>query len=367
MNFTGDKRIVLTLDAGGTNLVFSAIQANQEIVTPLTLPSNADDLNKCIDTIIKGVNEISSKLISKPVALSLAFPGPIDHTKGIVGDLNNLPAFRGGIPLGPILQNRLNMPVFVNNDGNLFAYGEGLYGFLPFVNSLLQNEGRAKRYRNLIGITLGTGFGAGIIRNEELFAGDNFISAEVCLLRNRINPNTSSEEGISIRAIQRVYADKAKIDPSNIPSPKTIFAIANGQSEGNKDAALEAFRQLGVALGDALGNILTLIDGMVVIGGGISGAMSLIYPSLLEELNSKFISYHSYPYPRIIQKVFNLDDEKDTKLFLQNNEKLILVPETGEKITYSPEARVGIGTSKIGASKSISLGAYAYALKYLQP
>jgi len=365
MNLTGDKRIVLTLDAGGTNLVFSAIQNNQEIVSPLTLPSNADNLENCIKTVIQGYQEITSKLSSKPDAFSLAFPGPIDHSTGIIGNLNNLPAFKGGVPLGPILASRLKIPVFINNDGNLFAYGEALYGFLPFINNLLATEGRAKRYHNLVGITLGTGFGAGIVRNDEFFTGDNFLAAEVCMLRNRINSNTSAEEGISIRAIQRVYADKAGIDPINVPSPKTIFAIANGEIEGNRDAAREAFHQLGVSMGDALGNILTIIDGLIVIGGGISGAMSLIYPSLLKEINSKFNSYHSDPYPRLIQKVFNLDDEKDKVLFLQNNEKMILVPDTGENIPYAPEARLAIAISKMGASKSISFGAYAYALKVI--
>ncbi len=43
-----DKRIVLTLDAGGTNFVFSAIQSNNEIVEPICLSANADNLEKCL-------------------------------------------------------------------------------------------------------------------------------------------------------------------------------------------------------------------------------------------------------------------------------------------------------------------------------
>ena len=365
MNLTGDNRIVLTLDAGGTNLVFSAIQANQEIVSPLTLPSNADNLDNCINAIVKGFNEIISRLSSKPVALSFAFPGPIDQSTGIIGDVNNMPAFRGGVPLGPILRNRMKMPVFINNDGDLFAYGEALFGFLPYVNNLLREEGYSKRYNNLIGITLGTGFGAGIVRNEEMFSGDNFLAGEVCMLRSRIDSSSFAEEDISIRAIQRVYTEKANIDPTNVPSPEKIFRIAKGEVNGNKEAANEAFHKLGISLGDAICNILTLVDGLVVIGGGISGAMSFIYPSLMDEINSYFVTYKGEHYPRLIQKVFNLDDEKSLQLFLQNFEKTFLIPEIGEEISYSPEARLAIGTSKIGTSKAISLGAYAYALKAL--
>jgi glucokinase len=363
MSNSVDNRVVLTLDAGGTNFVFSAFQSNLEIVQSLTMPSSAHNLEDCINTIIKGTNAIISRIKDKPVALSVAFPGPINHVTGIVGNLNNMPAFRNTVPLGPILSNKLKIPVYINNDGNLFAYGEAKFGLLPYINNLLLEEKRSKKYSNLVGITLGTGFGAGIVRNGEIFSGDNFLSAEVCMLRNRINPETSAEEGISIRAIQRVYAEKANIDVSNVPSPKTIFTIAKGEAEGNKEAALEAFRQLGVILGDAIGNILSLIDSLVVIGGGISGAMPFIYPSLMAELNSQFVSYSNKSNPRLIQKVFNLDDGNERKLFLDDNEKIIIVPETGERIAYSPQARLGIATSKAGASKSISLGAYAYALK----
>ena len=95
MNTFEDKRIVLTLDAGGTNFVFSAIQGNQEIVEPVRLASNAQDLKVCLDTIVKGFQQVLESLSQSPVAISFAFPGPADYPNGIIGDLPNLPAFRG--------------------------------------------------------------------------------------------------------------------------------------------------------------------------------------------------------------------------------------------------------------------------------
>ena len=71
-----DRRIVMTLDAGGTNFVFSAVQENEAIVQPLTLPSNAHDLSLCLATIVKGFKEIGAKLSHPPIAISFAFPGP---------------------------------------------------------------------------------------------------------------------------------------------------------------------------------------------------------------------------------------------------------------------------------------------------
>jgi glucokinase len=49
---------------------------------------------------------------------------------GIIGDLENLPTFKGGVALGPMLEEIFNIPVFINNDGDLFAYGEAIAGLL---------------------------------------------------------------------------------------------------------------------------------------------------------------------------------------------------------------------------------------------
>ena len=58
------------------------------------------------------------------------------------------------------------MPVFINNDGDLFAYGEALGGTLREINAKLEASGSPKRYRNLVGFTLGTGFGSAFIENK---------------------------------------------------------------------------------------------------------------------------------------------------------------------------------------------------------
>ena len=74
-----EKRIVMTLDAGGTNLVFSAIQDGKEIVSPITYPSEVDDIQICLQTLLKGFEEVKALLSESPVAISFAFPGPADY------------------------------------------------------------------------------------------------------------------------------------------------------------------------------------------------------------------------------------------------------------------------------------------------
>ena len=366
MDYNNDKRTVMTLDAGGTNFVFSAIQGGKEVIEPISLPSNASNLNKCLETLVVGFEKVKAALPEKPVAISFAFPGPADYPNGIIGDLGNLPSFRGGIALGPMLEEKFNLPVFINNDGDLYAYGEALAGYLPFINQLLEEAGSPKRFKNLVGFTLGTGFGAGIVRNGELFIGDNSGAGEVWLLRNKLNPEMNAEEGVSIRAVQREYANQVGISFEDAPTPKDIFEIASGKLDGNKEAALNAYKRMGEVLGDAIGNVLTLIDGIAVIGGGVSGAASLFLPAMMEEINSNYKNYNGDVYRRLAVSAFNLEDEKDLELFKKGDSKEITVPGSSKKIMYDPMSRVGVGISKIGTSKAVALGAYAFALNNLK-
>jgi glucokinase len=360
-----DFRTVMTLDAGGTNFVFSAIRGNQEVVTPITLPSNGHDLRLCLETMTEGFRKVHARLREPAVAISFAFPAPADYPNGIIGDLLNLPGFRGGVAVGPMLSEQFGLPVFINNDGDLYTYGEALSGFLPEINARLEEAGSPKRFKNLFGITLGTGFGGGLVRDGRLYQGDNSMASEVWLLRNKLNTKTNAEEGVSIRATQRVYAELTGTAWEDAPSPKEIFDIGMGSLPGNRSAAVEAYRQLGEVLGDALGNILTITDSLAVIGGGVAGARELIVPAMMKELRGEYENYKGKRYYRLIQRAYYLDDEGDLQDFLQGDSRTIVVPGSSNTLHYDPLARIGIGFSRLGASKAIALGAYAYALNAL--
>lgn len=365
MNDRADKRIVMTLDAGGTNFVFSAIQGNEEIISPLTMPSNAHDLTRCLATIVKGFSEIKSKLLQEPVAISFAFPGPADYPRGIIGDLGNLPCFRGGVALGPMLEEQFKLPVFINNDGDLFAYGESIAGFLPYVNGLLDTSGSPKRFENLVGLTIGTGFGGGIVRKGELFLGDNSSAGEVWLLRNKVDPAMNAEEGASIRAVQKAYAQQTGIALEEVPSPKDIYEIGVGKQKGNKEAAIAAYNRMGEVVGDALANALTLIDGLAVIGGGVAGAHSLFLTALVREMNAPYVFPDGQARPRLVSRVYNIEDERERAEFLRGERRIVKVPQSDKTVVYDPLRRTVVGMTRLGTSKAVSVGAYAFALNAL--
>mgnify|MGYP002098827081 CR=1 FL=1 len=239
--YSHDNRVVITLDAGGTNLVFGAMQANKFIVEPITLPSHAENLDKCLAAIVEGFRAVISRLSEKPVAISFAFPGPADYPNGIIGGyLPNFPSFREGVALGPFLEAKFGIPVYINNDGDLFAYGEALGGALPEVNARLEALGSPKKYKNLVGYTFGTGFGVGLVIDNRLNRGDNSCVETFCL-RHKKMPEVIVEEGVAVRAIKRVYGE-ASGDVNHKFEPREI---RRRETSGRRRSRPEGFRRTG--------------------------------------------------------------------------------------------------------------------------
>lgn len=360
-----DPRIVLTLDAGGTTFAFSAVQGDREVAGPLTLPSRAADLDACLANLRAGFAQMHDRTGRQAVAISFAFPGPADYPAGIIGDLGNLPAFRGGVPLGPILEDAFRLPVFINNDGDLFALGEAMAGLLPWANDRLAEAGSPRRYRNLLGVTFGTGFGGGIVSGGRLHLGDNSAAAEIWLLRNKLDREAPAEEGVSIRAVRRAYASLAGVDPGSVPEPRELAEIAAGRRAGDAAAARETFRRLGEAAGDAIANAVTLVDGLVVIGGGLAGAAEFFLPALVAELNGSLRTHGGDRIGRLEMEAFDLEDPPSLRQFLQPALRTVAVPGSGRSVRYDPGKRIGVGLSRLGTSRAVALGACAFALDAL--
>ncbi len=359
--YKSDNRIVITLDAGGTNFVFSAMRGYDFIVEPVTYPSNSHDLDLCLSTMVKGFEEVIGKLTEKPVAISFAFPGPADYRAGIIGGyLPNFPSFRDGVALGPFLSRHFGLPVFINNDGDLFAFGEAAGGALPDLNRRIKELGGSRQYSNLLGYTFGTGLGIGSVINGELNLGNNSCVETFCLPNKRLR-EIIVEEGASIRAIKREYG-KLTGNPEHDFTPYDIFLIAEGEKEGDAEAARKAFEMFGEIAGDAFATAVTLTDSLIVLGGGLTGAIKYIKPALLKELRSSLQTMTGETVQRVQMRVFDLDDELEFAKFVVGDSRQIPVYGSDETVTYDPMKRTGIVVSKLGASKAISIGAYVYAL-----
>ncbi|MFT4204830.1 MAG: ROK family protein [Chitinophagaceae bacterium] len=365
MLYQFDSRVVLILDAGGTNFVFSAMKGGHVVTESLTLPAFADNLDKCLGSLEQGFRTVAQRLEEPPVAISFAFPGPADYPAGIIsGDLPNFPAFAGmdGFPLKAYLEEIFQVPVFINNDGDLYAFGEAYFGFLPQVNARLKETGSNRQYKNLIGLTFGTGFGAGIVIDGKLLIGDNSCGAEVFPLRNRELPSCFVEETVSIRGLVRMYGEESGTNDRDM-TPEMICRIAEGTKDGNQRAALRTFERFGYVVSDAIADLITLLDGLVVIGGGIVGASRFFLPTILNELNKTINKVDGTPIARIPQKVYDLESVGGFQSFAKNEGVELKL--NNKSIWYDKNRKSGIGISAIGASIAIMRGAYSYALSEL--
>lgn len=363
-NIANDTRVVLTLDAGGTNMVFGAMKGGKDIIAPISLPSNSDNLDRCLATMKEGFSKAIEASGEKPDAISFAFPGPADYPNGIIGGyLPNFPSFRDGVALGPFLENEFGVPVFINNDGDLYAYGEALGGVLPQLNEKLKESGSSKRYKNLIGYTFGTGFGIGVVLDGVLNRGDNSCCETFCLPHSEM-PEYIVEDGVSIRAVKRVYGEVSG-NPDHGLEPIDMAKIIRGEMEGDKEAAKAAFLKLGEIAGDAMATAVTLIDGIIVIGGGIMHNHDYIMPGILKSMRKTIKTMSGDTINRVQMEVFDLDNPKEFEQFAKGDAREITVYGSDKKVIYDPMKRIGVTYSKIGASKAISLGAYTFALNEL--
>ena len=246
--------------------------------------------------------------------------------------------------LGPFLEEKFGIPVFINNDGDLFAYGEAIGGILPEINAKLAELGSTKVYSNLLGYTFGTGFGMGMVIDNRLNRGNNS-AAETFCLRHKNHPEVYVEEGVAIRAIKRVYAEKSG-DIHHTFEPKDICDIAEGKLEGNREAAIAAFEEFGEV-------------------AGVAFEVKYFMPALLRQLRGVLHSIKGEEIPRMPEKTYNLDDEEEFVQFAHGAARPIKVYGTDRTVIYDPMKATGVAISKLGASKAISIGAYSFALAML--
>ena len=234
---------------------------------------------------------------------------------------------------------------------------------LPEINRRLAEAGSPKRYRNLLGLTFGTGFGAGVVIDGELLVGDNGLGGDIWCFRNKIHREYIAEEGVAIRAVKRVYRELTGEDHQL--EPKDICEIADGRREGNVEAARRAFAELGEVAGDAIAMADTIVDGLVVIGGGVANAHRHILPALVGELNSPLKMMNGGTVGHMQMRAFNLEDADEFAAFAKGQAVKIRVPGSDTVVDYDPMKRVGVAVSRQGASRAIAMGAYLFALNKL--
>lgn len=283
------KPAVIAVDLGGTNLRWAlvdrqgAILGRWERITA-SMPDREAIINTLAAALLASGREAESQG-AEVKAAGLGIPGRILPQEGVVAFSPNIPALND-CPLGPRLKDLLPWPVVMENDANLFAFGENWLG-------------AGAGFDHLLGITLGTGVGGGLILNGRIWPGTAGTSGEVghitidpdgyrCKCGSKGCLETMASGAWTVAWVKEQLAQKTpswlvelwEKDPDAIDGETLVTA-----AKMRDPLALKAFERVGKALGIAIADVVHLLGlARVVIGGRFAQAWDLFYLPMKEEM-----------------------------------------------------------------------------------
>jgi len=263
-----EEKVILGLDLGGTKILSGLISARGEVHgTPFTIPTGGKDpqeaiVNRLFLAIEKSLEDAGLK-IENISGIGIGVTGPLDMKQGLILDCPFLPTLKY-FPLSKTIQDKFGVPVFLDNDANCFALGEWFFG-------------AGMKYDTMLGYTLGTGLGCGIVINGKVYTGATQHAGEV-----GTSPylDETIEDTVSGSGISRIYK-------SITGQERSAREIAELAKNGNKNAR-QTWKEFGEHLAYAIAWGINSIDpDVVVLGGSIANAMELFSPSMEKSLRKK--------------------------------------------------------------------------------
>jgi glucokinase len=258
MAMRGD--LVIGVDLGGTKVRVGAVRGAELCRDHTRRISSRATEAVVLDEVFEAIDRVHSR---EARAIGCGVPSLVDVERGIVHRVENIPSWRE-VPLKEILERRYGVPVFVNNDANCFALGEHTFG-------------KGAAYRNLVGVTIGTGLGVGLILDGRLYSGTNCGAGEVGAIPFREHTLEYFCSGV------RLFRE------TGLPGEVICERAAKGDAE-----ALAAFEALGSDLGAAVSILLYAFDPQIIVfGGSVSAALPFCMPALRRELAR-------FPQPHVV-------------------------------------------------------------------
>lgn len=247
------NQTTIGVDLGATKTRVGVVQ-DSTVVDQLEFPtSSRGSKEQIILELIKGIEKVSQ---ADFLGIGIGVPGLIDEEKGIIYDLWNIPSWKE-VHLKDQLEDHFHKPVRITNDANVFALGEKM-------------SGAGKPFRNLVGVTLGSGFGTGIIIDHKLYSGSFSSAGEMANL-----PYLD-------KTIEDYCSGKFFINQHGMKGVEVYKLAQKGDIE-----ALKIFSEFGYHLGNTLKLILNILSPEAIfLGGSISQSYSYFQGSLHETLDS---------------------------------------------------------------------------------
>lgn len=258
-----DNKVILGMDLGATNIRGGLVR-EKEIISMKEKPIRSGGT---VEDVLEDIFFIADSLINPGVAgIGIGVPSVVDVEKGIVYDVQYIPSWKE-VALKEVMEERYHIPVFVNNDANCFALGEFYFG-------------KGVGSEHMIGLTIGTGIGAGIIINRRLYSGPNCGAGEFGTIDYL---DHCYEYYASGQFFENVYHTNGQL----------VFELA---ARGDK-RALEWYAEMGSHLGKTIKMILYTYDPpLIIFGGSVRHAYPFFKKAMWDEIRT-------FAYPRSLDKL----------------------------------------------------------------
>ncbi len=268
------KKYTIALDVGGTK-IFSGIVAGNKVSKTNKMPSGAHEgKDQLVANIMDAITALKPEGAAK---ICIGIAGQLDVDRKVLIQSPNFSDDTKHLPLKLLLQKKFKRPIFLENDANCFTLGEAA-------------SGAGKDKKNVVGLTLGTGIGGGIIVDKKLFLGSNGSSGEFghtiivpngepCSCRGRGH----FESYVGGHAISTAYKKLTDRD--------LFFGDIFDRSLKNDLNAKKVIAEAQQYLSALFVNIMhSLNPEIIIIGGGI-GAFEIFWrPTVLQALNQVFLA-----------------------------------------------------------------------------
>ncbi len=266
------SKLAVGMDIGGTAIQCGLFDHDLKLVSNCPVVESKSILNgdELIRATLAVIDEtLAGKGLSRAdlAGIGIGCPGPLDLMRGMVLETSNLSQLNG-YPLRDQFKAVSGLPVWLDNDANVFTLGEARAG-----------AGRGAPY--VVGITLGTGLGFGVVLDGKTYHGATGTAAEYGL--SAWDNGLTWEDYISVRGLLRMFSDSG----GDARTPKEVSELADQGDE----RARSAWREYGTVLGITMSHIVNMLDPhVVVVGGSMAQAWDYFAPAMLESLHANIFT-----------------------------------------------------------------------------
>jgi glucokinase len=289
-------KFIVGVDLGGTNIVVGALSEDGSreyaMRTEATRADQGADevvdrMIRIIDTVIAETIAVTGSKREACLGIGIGAPGPLDRERGIVITTPNLGW--NNFPLRDVIGERVGLEATLDNDANCATLGEWWLG-------------AAKGARNVVGMTIGTGIGGGLILNGRLYHGSSDVAGEIghttidvtgrrCKCGNYgCLEAYASGPSIAERAREALAGDTTSMLHRMVDGQLDRLTAATVYDAAQKgdEIALDVVRETARFLGTGLANLLNVFNpDVVVIAGGVTKAGAALFEPMNREVRKR--------------------------------------------------------------------------------